>query len=385
MTKSYRGSPGQQVIVHSPDQGPACGLGFEEGHDYLVYGYTSSNGELSTNRCSRTHEVIDRAADADIQWLEALPKAPPGATIFGHIQTLRLNQDGGYAANGLPDIAVSINGPQSKTLSSDADGNFRAAGLAPGTYVVSAVTPSRYARFPKSTVTLQDHACAEINWSTRLDGHIRGHVYFADGAPAAGLYLTAKTAEAEANEPWTSQSSYTTTNSDGAFDFAELPPGSYVFAVNMDFTSVKGEGYYRKAFFPGTVHRSEAAVLNVGAGETIDNLRFFLPPDSPPPSVPLHVTVLGFDGKPVDHAEIVARDDIWESSVTPLMATADANGKATLTLRPGSHYDIEVYVNLPDFSQACAEPVGVDARNPLTPLVFVLSHHVGNCLPFKKR
>jgi len=383
VTKSYRGAPGQQAVIHTADQGSACGYAFEQGHDYLVYAYTAPTGDLSTGHCSRTHEVTSREDDEDIQWIEGLTKAPPGASVFGSIRSLRPNSGGGYDADSLAGIVVSIIGPQSKTVSSDADGKFRADGLAPGKYDVSAVAPRRYAPFSNSTVTLQDHACAEVDWSTRLDGHIRGHVYFSDGSPAAGIYLTAKIADADAHKPWTWQASHATSAADGSFDFAPLAPGSYVLAANMDFAPQDGKPYYRRAFFPGAAQRSEATVIIVGEGETAENLRFFLPADSAP-TIPVEVTVLGFDGKPVSHAEIVAYDDMWENSVTPLTADADEHGKATITLRHGSHYDIEAVVNLPDFSQACAEPLGVDAHDRPAPLVLVLSHHVGNCLQFKK-
>jgi protocatechuate 3,4-dioxygenase beta subunit len=385
VTKSYRGTLGEQVVVHTADQGSACGLGFQEGHDYLIYGYTASNGDLSTNHCTRTHEVADQAEDPDIRWIEALTKAPRGASVYGRIRSLRLNRDGAYDESALPGISVSIAGPQSKTVSSDAEGNFRADGLAPGAYVVSAEAPQNYVPFPKSTVTLQEHSCAEIPWSTKFDGHIRGHVYFHDGSPAAGVYLTAKIADSNPHEPWAWQAAHTTAGSDGTFDFATMAPGTYIFAVNLDFSPLPGNGdsYYRKAFYPGAIHRSEAALVAVGPGEKVDRLSFFLPPDSAKPSVPLQVTILDFAGKPVPHADVVAYDGIWGLSVTPLMATADESGKANVTLRPDSHYDIEAVVNLSDSSQACAEPVGVNTHDSPAPVILMLSHHVGNCMQFK--
>ena len=33
VTSSYRGAPGEQAVIHTPDQGSACGLEFAEGHD----------------------------------------------------------------------------------------------------------------------------------------------------------------------------------------------------------------------------------------------------------------------------------------------------------------------------------------------------------------
>ena len=59
--------------------------------------------------------------------------------------------------------------------------------------------------------------------------------------------------------------------------------------IAADFRSfglqpIDGKSYYRKAFYPGTSNRSEAATVTLGAGETVDNLNFYLPPDSPAPA-----------------------------------------------------------------------------------------------------
>jgi hypothetical protein len=378
VAKSYRGAAGEQVVVHTPDQGPACGYGFQEGHDYLVYANPARNGDLSTSRCSRTHEVVSRADDSDIQWIETLPKAPPGGYVLGDIRKIQPVEGSGYGTEGLADIAVSVKGPVSKTVSSDAEGKFRADGLAPGQYTVSATPPAGYAPFTSSTVTIQDHGCAELIWRTRLDGHIRGHVFFSDGAPAEGVYLTAKIPD--------SQPSYVATDSDGSFDFGELAPGSYVLAANMDFSPLtpKGTSYYRRAFYPGVAKASEAAIITVGTGESVGNLRFFLPPDAPPPTIAVDVTVVGFDGNPVPRAAVIAYDDLWENSAMPVVADADDHGKATITLRRGQHYDIEAVETLPDSSQACAEPRRVDPQDKAAPLLLVLSRHIGNCMQFKK-
>jgi hypothetical protein len=386
VTKVYRGSRSEQLVIHTPDQGSACGFAFERGWDYLVYASAGTNGELATSHCTRTHEVISREDDADLRWMEGLAQSPAGASIFGQIRMQKLNRDGSYDTSGLARVAVSIKGPDSKMVSTDAEGKFRADGLVPGKYVVSAKAPSGYSAFEDWKPALENRACAEVVWSTRLDGHIRGKVYFADGTPAAGLFLQTKAAHAMPGEPRTFES-ISTTGPDGAFDFAPLSPGSYIFGVNLNFTSIDGK-YYRKAFFPGTSNRQEAATITLGAGEMVDDLNFYLPPDSPPASIPVSVLVLGFDGRPVSHAEIIAEDDMWENSVTPLTASADENGKAALTLRPGSHYDIEAYVNLADSTQGCAEPVGVDARDEsnhqLAPVILKLSHPFGNCRQFRK-
>jgi hypothetical protein len=387
VTKVYRGSRSEQVVIHTPDQGPACGFAFERGRDYVVYASAGSNGDLATSHCTRTHEVISREDDADLQWMEGLAQSPAGASIFGRIRMQKVNRDGSYDTSGLARVAVKIQGPDSKTVSTDAEGKFRVDGLAPGKYVVSAKAPNGYSAFEDWKPALGNRTCAEVVWSTRLDGHIRGKVYFKDGTPAAGLFLQTKAADAVPGEPWTWKETTSTTGPDGAFDFAPLSPGSYVFGVNLDFSSIDGK-YYRKAFFPGTSKRGEAATITLGAGEMVGDLSFYLPADSPPPSIPVSVLVIGFDGRPVSRAEITAEDDMWENSVTSLAATTDENGKAIVALRPGSHYDIEAFVNLADSTQACAEPVGVDARDETrdqpAAIVLKLSHPFGNCMQFRK-
>jgi hypothetical protein len=386
--KSYRGErkASDEISIRTADEGAACGFSFEEGHSYLIFATAAGvGGDLYAGRCSRTHEVASPEEDPDIQWMEALPKAPPGGSIFGNIQTLSPKSDGGYDRSPIPKLAVSIAGTESRKLLTDDQGHFRADGLAPGKYVLSAQAPALYQVLPPATVTVQDRSCAEIPWFTRLGGHVRGRVYFNDGGPASGLYLTLKSADFDPHDPSTWKPSYTTSAADGLFDFDQLPPGSYVFGVNMDFPSMEG-AYYRKAFFPGVMNRSEASVISVGSGEQVDNLRFLLPPDSERPSVSLQVKVVGQDGKPASNAFVLAYDELWPTtSPVPLSATSGKDGEANLVLRPTSTYLVEAFVNSPDFTQACAEPIEVSGQNPPSPLILRIAHLFGNCLQYAKK
>lgn len=387
VTKSYRGDgkASEEISIRTADQGSACGFAFEEEHSYLVFASPAGpQGELYTNHCSRTHEVTSAEQDADIQWIEAMAKAPAGGSVFGSIQMLSPNAEGGYERSPAQGLAVSIAGAQSRTVVTDDQGKFRADGLAPGEYIVSARAPTSYSALQPMSVSVQDRSCAEIPWFTQLDGHIRGHVYFHDGTPASRLYLSLKSADSDPHDSSTWHPSYTESGADGLFDFGQLSPGSYVFAVNMDFTSVDGK-YYRSAFFPGVASRSEAAVISLGPGEQVDHLRFFLPPDSASASVRLPVKVIGQDGRPAAEATVLAYDEIWQTtSPSPVSATAGKDGETSLILRPTSTYLVEAFVNLPDFSQACAEPIEVSGENPPSPLILRIGHPFGNCLPYAK-
>jgi protocatechuate 3,4-dioxygenase beta subunit len=382
--KQYRGESGNPAIVHTPSQESACGFGFQAGHTYLVYGYKTADGSQGTGLCTRTHEVTSRQADPDLQWLEALPNAPPGGSMIGHVEMLRRSDSGRYDSKGLPEVAVSINGPTSVKSSSDTDGDFRVDGLIPGTYEVSADLPKEYGGSAVRTATIADHGCVEMRWIARIDGHIRGHVYFADGSPAAGVYLTIQAVNVGSEKKGSWRAGIAITDADGGFDFASLESGSYVFAANMDFPPMNGKPYYRKAFYSGRGDNSQPVTLKLGVAETLDEIRFILPPDSPPPSKPLPISVLGFDGKPVPNALIAVYDDMWGLNLNVMAATADELGKATLTLRPDSHYVLGTSVMLSDRSWGCAEPVEVDTKGSPTPKVIKLNHHESNCKQFRK-
>lgn len=383
VTKQYRGQAGNPAIVHTPSQSSACGFEFQQGHEYLVYAFKPTGGSLTTGLCSGTHEVTGRL-DADLQWLEALPSAPPGGSIIGHVQSQRQDDHGRYDSRGLPEIAVSIKGPSPVQVSSGTDGNFRVDGLAPGTYEVSAALPKEYAAYAPQTVTVANHACVEMRWVARSDGHIRGHAYLADGSPAAGLYLTIQAVNAGSDKMGSWQAGRAITGADGRFDFADLESGSYIVAANMDFPPMNGKPYYRKAFYSGPGNDSQPVVLKLSGAETLDQLRFVLPPDAPPPSLPLAISVLDFDGQPVPEALITVYDDIWGTNSNVMAARADAGGKATLTLRPDSHYIIGTSATLSDLSWGCAEPLEVDTSAPLLPQVLQLNHHEGNCNELRK-
>ena len=379
VVESLKGIAGQEIIVRTQSQSSACGFEFEDGSEYLVFAY-SKKGEWWTDHCTRTHKIESVNDDADVQWIHGVAKAPQGGTIFGTIQSFSPADRDVFP---LSNIKVDVNGPISKAIITDTSGHFRMTALPPGTYTVSAVAPSGYTAFSPTKVSVNDRGCAEASFSTRLDGHIGGRVYFSNGAPAAGLVMTAENIDAE---PWANKQTFTTSSNDGSFDFSPLAPGRYVFGVNVNFRSAD-DWYYRKAFYPGVTERSQAALVQVGHAQTVDNLRFFLPEDLPAPSIPLQVTLLGRDGKPIPNVEILPQDDMWETLVSANgeLKKTDSEGKVTLLLRKGAYYNVWAAVNLPDFTQECAEPAGVLAEEGLKPVILIVSHSFGNCSQFKKR
>lgn len=57
VTQIWKGSPQSQMLIFDNGNTESCGIGFEEGKNYLVYASKNENGEFRTGLCSRTKEA----------------------------------------------------------------------------------------------------------------------------------------------------------------------------------------------------------------------------------------------------------------------------------------------------------------------------------------
>jgi hypothetical protein len=369
VTESFRGDAGAEVIVATSEQGGMCGIDFAEGANYVVYAIENPQWHVwATGTCMRTHRVADPVRDEDLQWFHSLLNAPGTGTIYGKVRDFQgRNPDSTGRVGVLPGTQITVSGSDSRTAAASGAGEFRLEGLAPGSYTVAAIPPEGYAAIKPVNVSIEPKGCAEIVFETRVDGHIRGHLYFNDGRPAAGIIMIAHNVGVRFGE-----GIYSTTSDDGGFDFGPLTPGTYSFGVNTESLSAKG--YSQKAVFPESIH--------LGPSETTADLQFVLPPDRPEPSIPIQMIVLDRQGRPLVNATVFADDATWPDFHTGNHRT-DSTGKVTILLRKGSYYDIWAVANLPG-SQQCAEPVGVPAGRVGGLIPLKISHDIGNCGQFKK-
>jgi hypothetical protein len=374
VTENLKGDAGKQIVIRTHNQSSACGFDFEDGQDYVVFAY-EKDGEWWTSKCSLTHR-IGGADDSDLKWIHGLATSPPGATIYGHIGIRN-------PGDGTAELAVTIRGPQSRTVLADREGNFNASGLPPGSYEVSATAPAGYAPFDTRKVSVVDRGCADLMMSTRINGRIRGHVYFADGTPAGGVNLTLEKALANPKDFSARNAQGAMSAADGSFEFDRLDPEVYILGTNVDFPSMTSP-YYRKAYFPGAADRSSATRIQLSTAQIIEDLRFQLPEDAPPASIPVEVTFVDRQGKPLAGGTVIVEDAMWENAGAVNPPRTDSSGKATVTLRKGLYYDIGAYANTSGSRQVCAEPQGVLAADDLKPITLVATHPFGSCRWFKK-
>lgn len=373
VTESFKGEPGKGIVIRTHNQSSACGFDFEVGKDYVVFA-ESSKGEWWAGTCSHTH-LLPSSDDADLKWMHGVAAMASGATIYGNVALFSPAKDPRVAP--LAHLSVSVSGPQSRTVTTDAQGNFSVGGLAPGKYAVSAAVPEGDAAIEPQSVSVVDRGCAEIPLVTRMDGRIRGHVYLPSGAPAVGANLTLESADADPRQAYAS-GSHRTSLDDGSFDFGPLEPGRYIFGANVDSPPFQSS-YYRKVFYPSGMDRGGAKRITLAAAQRVEDLRFELPEDRPAPSIPLDVTLVDPSGKPVPNATIMADDDMWDSSIARAAGHADSSGKTTVLLRPGSYYYVWAGASVGQGRQICAEPVGMLAEGELKPITLQASHAFGNC------
>jgi uncharacterized GH25 family protein len=166
---------------------------------------------------------------------------------------------------------------------------------------------------------------------------------------------------------------YSTADADGAFDFGPLTAGTYSFGVNIGDNATRSR-YSLRAIYPEKIV--------IGASQTVDDLKFVLPPDRPAPSVSITVTVLDREGKPLPNATVFADDALWPDFHGDLQRTGKT-GKTTVVLRKGSFYNIWSYAEAPEFKQQCAEPVGIAVDQPAQ-IQLKISRNIGNCGQFSK-
>lgn len=160
---AFRGVTGSEVELTTGLGGGDCGFGFVKARQYLVYAY-ERGGKLSTGICSRTRD-ISRAAE-DLNYIQGLAKAKPGATIIGKVIRRQQKKNGGYENLPLAGVTIIINDEPGRELKSDVNGQFRIEGLPAGSYEVKVSPPKelQVAGTTEQKVTVTERGCAIVDF-----------------------------------------------------------------------------------------------------------------------------------------------------------------------------------------------------------------------------
>jgi len=266
--RGFINPPSAVVEVATGAGGGDCGYRFVAGRRYLVYAWRPPSGGLSTGICSRTRPIEE--AREDVAYLSAITDKSSGGRVYGRVNEWRRDpaEERGVDYGPLAGITVSVQGPAMvKDVVTDANGRFEVANLPVGKAKVTAQAPFGFdARYLTQEIEIRDlRACSVHDFTLTQRATASGTVVDASGRPLAGVQVDAVAAELAGYDPPPYQRP-ATTDERGAFEFDNLPPGTYAFGVNLTIrVGVRRSG--ASVFLPGVPAARDAKVVELKAGD----------------------------------------------------------------------------------------------------------------------
>jgi hypothetical protein len=356
----FKGDPGREITISG-------GAGeFRQGQEYIIFASPNPTTQtVQTSVCSGNRMLADHQEDADLAWLRAYPTAPPTVSIFGKVSM-------GYGVTNIPLISIKLSGEKSLTASTAEDHSYAFKDLPPGAYTVAAVLPVGYTTLASGTTTfsVQAKGCAEVDWAIRHDTHIRGTLTDTAGnfAPNVPIGLLRPAQNRTGFDVVTSQH----TDANGNYDFSKVDAGVYWIALY--YLGPNNREPHAPVYYPSGASSSSAEVIHLGASETREQVNLVLTPALHPVSLRVHV--INQDGTPVIQAHVIANDPLTPTQA--MVATADANGNADITLYEGREYRLVANTS-GNREPACAGPVKFIAKEGLVLNTLLLDKTFKEC------
>jgi Carboxypeptidase regulatory-like domain len=269
--RGYINVPSGVVEITTGSGGGDCGYRFVTGKRYLVYAWKRPPSELTTGICSRTRPIEETSED--IKYLSSIPAKGTGARVYGRVNEWRRDpaEERGVDYGPLEGINVSVQAPTMRNdVVTDAYGRFEVTNLPVGKATITVFAPFGFdARYLTREINISDlRACSVQDFTLALRATASGTVVDESGRALAGVQVDAVAAELAGFDPPPYQDPVKT-NERGIFEFDNLPPGTYVFGVNL----TKRAGVHRsgaRVFLPGASVARGATVIQLKAGDDID-------------------------------------------------------------------------------------------------------------------
>jgi 5-hydroxyisourate hydrolase-like protein (transthyretin family) len=377
LVESFRGAQSAQPEVITGWGGGDCGYAFKRGETYLVYAYRDEkDNRLYTSICSRTRSLADAAED--ISFMRNLGGADAGAVVFGKVKKRNYQWVEGeevFKPVGSAELVIEGEGASLETRT-DAQGNYRVTGLAPGAYIVKLKLPDGLtddgagaSSIVEGKVEVVARGCAGRDFYLEGDTRLSGRVLDVEGQPAANIPLQLRGAPSDTRNLNTFL--YAQTDAEGRFEFKTVPPGDYLLGIRIMDMSVGPPLSYPRTYYPGVSLKTQAKVISVKEGEHLSDLEMRLLPRL------LEYSVNGFvvwsDGRPAPGVYIyVSLQEEEERAVSLETVRADERGRFTLKLFEGQKYKVSAYPENARGNAAQSEWVEVLQAHRTTPLKLVL-------------
>jgi hypothetical protein len=257
--QSFKGVPGNTVVIHTGADKGNCGKTFTPGEDYLIYAYADEQGNFHTSQYTRTGSLSH--AYEDLAYLGTCPAPPIGSRIKGDVERVV-----GYSVRSpswavfkhtLP-VSIELEpvanvelaftrdrdriGPEeSFAVRTDDRGEFELTGLKPGIYRARIAGEGFQIRTNERRISgaelrdgvhpvrLRESVCVESHFVRERVGSVT--IRFADvegnpigDFPEGGLSLAP-------SDYIRLSPRHTRPTSPGIFRFDDVPVGRYYFAV----------------------------------------------------------------------------------------------------------------------------------------------------------
>jgi len=267
-------SPGT-IQVATGTGGGDCGYRFVSGRRYLVYAWRTESGRLSTGSCSRTRPLEE--AGEDVAYLATVAQSPAGARVYGRVKHWQRDPFEAQTVDygPLENVTLNLRGTAfSRDVTTDRDGRYEVSGLPAGTMTLTLIPPAGFDNDSlEETIEILDlHACTVRDFQLSYVAHASGVVVDATGRPLPDVSVDAVAAELAAHQPPPYQRP-ARSDARGRFVFDDLPPGLYVFGVNLtkpEWTPPNHKPAGPGVFLPGTSVAREAATFELKATDRVD-------------------------------------------------------------------------------------------------------------------
>jgi carboxypeptidase family protein len=268
--ESFRGPAAAEQVFEMND----CPYPFKLGERYLVYAHKNREGKLYQRiGFSRTRPLSE--AGEDLEFIRGLATAQPGSRVYGKVTRPTHNiKESRYDDEPLTGVKVILEmNDQHFDALTNGEGQYQFNGLTAGSYRVRAELPEHLS-FAGQTIKLTGQGCLPLNISALREGQIAGRVLDADGQPVIYVPVSLVWADAGLEEilsekrgAWT----FSVTNEQGRFEFAQLAPGRYLLIINRaEFEKSRGSEKAQsipRLFYPGVADLPQATVINVREGQ----------------------------------------------------------------------------------------------------------------------
>jgi carboxypeptidase family protein len=238
---AVKGAP-QDLLVAEVSGSEDCYYKLDQGHRYLIVAERRSDGRLAPSHLTRP---LENSAGLRA-YVQTLAEPAKGRQLWGNISMPSQWIEWAISYGPVPGARVTLQGPATRSTTTDSDGQYRFAKLPSGTYRIHVDLPGAFPYLEPITsqrVTLRaGSACAEIVMTASSRSRIEGVVVNEQGQPAVHFPLFLHPADFF-DQSQGSPGLGVGTDARGHYEFSDLPPGRYVVGVGTDIGPAPGQPY----------------------------------------------------------------------------------------------------------------------------------------------